>query len=173
MKKKPQPAKSLLQIAWMLLSATILSIILVFIVRELGVEVVTAVFLFPVDITTPFPFNLFGLLILLLGFLLVIAANFHLLMVGKIGLTDREPYHTPSTLVTSGPYRYTRNPIYFGVVLILFGLAIMTASLTVLISALGVFLFFWRALVIWEEKKLEETFGEEYLEFKRRVRRWL
>ncbi|MHA2389277.1 MAG: methyltransferase family protein [Candidatus Hodarchaeales archaeon] len=173
MKKKPQPVKSLFQIAWILLSATILSIIVAFIIRELGVEVVTEIFLFPVDITTPFPLNLFGLLILLLGFLLVIAANFHLLMVGKIGLTDREPYHTPSTLVTSGPYRYTRNPIYFGVVLILFGLAIMTASLTVLISALGVFLFFWRAFVIWEEKKLEETFGEEYLEFKRRVRRWL
>jgi len=173
-RKTPRPFIWFLQIAWILLSAIILSIILAFIIREyVGKEVITTVLLLHVDISTPFPFNFIGVVILVLGFLLIITANFHLLLVGKIGLTNREPFHVPSTLVTSGPYRYSRNPIYFGVVLILFGVTIMTASLTILLCTIGLFLFFRKTFVVWEEIKLEERFGEEYLEYKRKVHRWL
>jgi protein-S-isoprenylcysteine O-methyltransferase Ste14 len=137
----------------MLLSATILSVILISIVRDfVGVEIVIPILLFPAEIIAPYPINLIGLLVLVLGFILIITANFHLLMIGKIGLEDREPFHTPSTIVTSGPYQYSRNPI---------------------LSSIALFLFFWKAFVSWEEKKLEEKFGEEYLEYKRRVRRWI
>lgn len=136
-------------------------------------EVFIEILLLPSNINSIFPFNLVGLFILLLGFIFIVAANFHLLVVGNIGLVAREPFHIPSTLVTTGPYRYSRNPIYLGVVLILLGFAIAFVSITVLICAITVFTFFWRFFVRWEEKKLEEAFGEEYLAYKTRVRRWL
>ncbi|MHA2246871.1 MAG: hypothetical protein ACXADY_18145 [Candidatus Hodarchaeales archaeon] len=46
-------------------------------------------------------------------------------------------------------------------------------SISVLICTVALFLFFWRFFVRWEEKKLEEAFGEEYLVYKKQVRRWL
>jgi protein-S-isoprenylcysteine O-methyltransferase Ste14 len=139
----------------------------------IGVEVFLEILLFPSDINFIFPFNLVGLLILLLGFVFIVAANFHLLVVGNIGLVAREPFHIPSTLVTTGPYRYSRNPTYLGGVLILLGFAIAFVSITVFICAIAVFLFCWRFFVRWEEEKLEEAFGEEYLSYKMQVRRWL
>ncbi len=174
MEEKRSPVISILHIAYILVSATALSMILVFIIREFdGAEIFIIVLFFPADLTAPFPLNLGGLIILGIGFLLVILANFHLLIIGKIGLVAREPFHTPSTLVTSGPYQYSRNPIYFGVILILWGLSIITVSLTILITSIGLWFFFWRVFVRWEEQKLEETFGEEYLKFKQKVRRWI
>ena len=170
LEKKRSPVIAFLHIALILLSAVILSEILAFIVREtVGGEFVIAVLSFPGEINAPFPINVGGLLFLGFGFILVISGNFHLLFIGKIGLVDREPFHTPSTLVTSGPYQYSRNPIYFGVVLILLGWATITISLTIFSSAFALFLFFWRAFVRWEEEKLEETFGDEYREYKQRV----
>jgi protein-S-isoprenylcysteine O-methyltransferase Ste14 len=156
------------------LSATILSLILVFIIRgTIGADVVAEVLFFPSDINSIFPFNFLGILILLLGFVFVITANYHLLAVGRIGLKAWEPFHISSTLVTSGPYRYSRNPIYLGVVLILLGFAIAFVSITVFICAFAVFLSCWRFFVRWEEEKLEDVFGEEYLSYKLRVRGWL
>lgn len=173
-KKFPPPSRILLNTFQLLLSATILSIIILLIIRGIiGVEIFIEIILFPSDINSIFPFNLVGLFILLLGFFFIITANFHLLVVGNIGLEAREPFHIPSTLVTTGPYRYSRNPIYLGVVLILLGFSIAFVSITVFICAIAVFLFCWRFFVRWEEKKLEEAFGEEYLSYKTRVRRWL
>ncbi|MFW9996723.1 MAG: methyltransferase family protein [Candidatus Odinarchaeota archaeon] len=172
--KFPPLTRILVNILLILLIPTVLSIILAFIIKgTVGTEVFAEVLFFPSDINSTYPFNLLGLLVLLLGFVFVIAGNFHLLMIGRIGLQAREPFHIPSTLVTTGPYRYSRNPIYLGVVLILLGLAVIFASITVLICTVVLFLFFWRFFVGWEEKKLEEAFGEEYLLYKKRVRRWL
>ncbi len=82
-----------------LIVATIASIILTFIFREtVGREIVLLI-LFPVDIRIPFPINLCGILLVFLGFLLIIWANYTLLFVGRIGVEAREPFHVPDTLV--------------------------------------------------------------------------
>ncbi len=174
MKEKRSPVISFLHVIYILISATVLSYILAFVIREwIGKDIFVEILLFPAEIFAPFPLNLLGLFTVGLGFLLVFFANFHLLFIGKIGLEDREPFHTPSTLVTSGPYRFSRNPIYFGVVLITLGLAIITISLTILICTIGLYLFFWKVFIKWEEEKLDDTFGEDYREYKQRVRRWI
>jgi protein-S-isoprenylcysteine O-methyltransferase Ste14 len=166
--------KSLLKVLLILAEATILSIIVIFVIKEyVGREVFIDFFFFPEDISVPFPFNLCGLLAIVLGFILIVWANYTLLFVGKIGLNAREPFHTPPTLVLEGPYRFSRNPIYLSVIIILFGLAILVGSLTVFIISIALFIIFRTWFISWEEKKLEEVFGEEYLEYKRRVRRWL
>lgn len=161
--------KSLLQLFAV---ATIISIILSYVMAFVGLEVILNILL-PVDISILFPYNLCGLLISVLGFILIVWANYTLIFVGKIGLEAREPFHTPSTLVVEGPYKFTRNPIYLSVVVIFFGLAILLGSLTLFIIAIALFIIFRTWFISWEEKRLEEEFGEEYLEYKRRVRRWL
>ncbi|MHA1543435.1 MAG: methyltransferase family protein, partial [Candidatus Hodarchaeales archaeon] len=118
-----------------------------------------------------FPYNLSGLLIGVLGFALIIWANYTLLQ--KITLDEREPFHTPSALVLNGPFQFSRNPVYLSVIMMTLGLAIFFGSLILFIFPPILFIVFHRFLIRWEEKKLEETFGEEYLDFKRNVRRWI
>jgi len=84
---------------------------------------------------------------------------------GALGLAKK--------LRTSGAYAYTRNPMYFGVCSILWGVGILQGLSYVLIAALiwSAFNYFW--VVIGEEKGVEAKFGEEYLEYKRRVSRFI
>ena len=83
------------------------------------------------------------------------------------------PHKGAQILVTDGPFALRRNPIYLGDVFILLGLAIVTANLWfVVFSVVFVVLITWLA-VLPEERHLEATFGEEYLRYKERVRRWI
>lgn len=78
-----------------------------------------------------------------------------------------------SSLVITGLYKYTRNPMYVGLLVILIGYAIWLGSLS---PFLLVPLFYWlitNMQITPEEKILEEKFGQEYLDYKSRVRRWL
>lgn len=171
---KRHHVKSFLMVLLIFVEATILAIILIYVIREyMGLEVFLAFFFFPEDISVPYPYNLCGLLVIVLGSILIIWANYTLLFVGKIGLEAREPFHIPSTLVVEGPYKFSRNPIYLSVVMITFGFAILVGSLSILIISVALFFIFQTWFISWEEKKLEEAFGEEYLEYKKQVRRWL
>ncbi|MEA3301771.1 MAG: isoprenylcysteine carboxylmethyltransferase family protein [Pseudomonadota bacterium] len=78
-----------------------------------------------------------------------------------------------SALVTSGMYRFTRNPMYLGLLLLLTGMAIWLGGLT---PFLMLPLFVWilnNRQIIHEERILEEKFEQHYLEYKQKVRRWL
>jgi protein-S-isoprenylcysteine O-methyltransferase Ste14 len=80
----------------------------------------------------------------------------------------------PATrLVTSGPFRRFRNPIYLGEVMILLGVAELTHNIwfVVAAAAFGV-LVTWLA-ILPEERHLEAVFGEEYRAYKAASRRWL
>ena len=78
-----------------------------------------------------------------------------------------------STLVTNGMYRVTRNPMYLGLLLLLIGWAMLLGTLT---PFLMLPLFVWvinSQQIQHEELVLEEKFGDLYLEYKQKVRRWL
>lgn len=154
-----------------LISATLLSYLLALILKA-NFALVSYIFLFPVDLI-PFPYNLSGLFVIGFGLLLNAYANYMLLFAGKIGLRDREPFHTPSTLVVDGPYRFSRNPIYLSVLIMIFGLAIVLSSLLLIIILAVVHGIFQFSLIRWEERRLEEALGIDYLEYKKHVRRWL
>jgi protein-S-isoprenylcysteine O-methyltransferase Ste14 len=80
----------------------------------------------------------------------------------------------PSTvLLETGPYRYTRNPIYIGIILIYSGLAIMATSAWMLLLLIPVLIVLQRGVVEREEAYLIEKFGEAYRKFQARVPRWL
>lgn len=80
----------------------------------------------------------------------------------------------PSTaLLESGPYRYTRNPIYISFTLFYFGLAIMLTSAWMLVLLVPVLIVLQRGVVEREEAYLASKFGEAYRKYQSRVPRWL
>jgi protein-S-isoprenylcysteine O-methyltransferase Ste14 len=87
--------------------------------------------------------------------------------------TQVETYKPTTAIVASGPYRLTRNPIYLGMVLGLIGLAIAFDSLWILAALVLFYLVIRYGVIGREEAYLERTFGDVYLGYKSRVRRWL
>ncbi|MDO9399516.1 MAG: isoprenylcysteine carboxylmethyltransferase family protein [bacterium] len=76
-------------------------------------------------------------------------------------------------LRTSGAYAYTRNPMYFGVCSIFWGIGILLSLSYILIGALIWTIFNYLWVVIGEEKEIESKFGKEYLEYKKQVPRFI
>ena len=84
------------------------------------------------------------------------------------------PTNRPTTtIVESGPYRFTRNPIYLGMFGSLVGLAIAFDNLWLLAMLVPFALVIRYGVVAREEVYLERKFGEPYRGYRRRVRRWL
>jgi protein-S-isoprenylcysteine O-methyltransferase Ste14 len=87
--------------------------------------------------------------------------------------TTLDPHGSTSQLVTSGIYRFSRNPIYLGFLLIVIGLPLYFGLFWGIVMA-PVFIFLMNHLVIQhEEMYLERKFKETYTDYRARVRRWL
>ncbi|PKA42456.1 isoprenylcysteine carboxylmethyltransferase family protein [Rhizobium sullae] len=78
-----------------------------------------------------------------------------------------------ATIVDEGPYRFTRNPIYIGMFLGLIGVAIAIDSLWLIALLVPFYLVIRYGVVAREEAYLERKFGDVYVAYKSRVRRWL
>ena len=87
--------------------------------------------------------------------------------------TTIKPFGEPSRLITQGPFSFSRNPIYLGFTSISFGFSIILGGLTAFLPPIVLVFILEREFIIHEEKKLEGIFGRTYLEYKKRVRRWL
>jgi protein-S-isoprenylcysteine O-methyltransferase Ste14 len=87
--------------------------------------------------------------------------------------TDPIPFNPSTRIVAHGLYRFTRNPMYIGFALCTFGLAVLVDSAWVLLAVPVGLVLIDRIVVTREELYLERKFGEEYLTYKRRVRRWI
>ena len=88
----------------------------------------------------------------------------------KTAIDPREPV---TTLVTSGPFRLTRNPAYLAMATIYTGVTCLANALWALILLPGALLVIRRGVIDREERYLERRFGEEYRGYRARVRRWL
>jgi len=109
--------------------------------------------------------------------IIFLALNFGFGLTALIGMvrvkTSPNPDRPSTTLVMSGPYRFTRNPMYFGLTLLFAGLlTFFQISWGLLLIPLVIWLITaW--VIIPEEKYMQEKFGEEYLIYKSKVRRWI
>lgn len=83
------------------------------------------------------------------------------------------PFDAPRRFVASGPYRWVRNPMYVaGVVLLLgFGLWHRSAAMSLFAFLFGLAAHLF--VVLWEEPRLADRFGQRYLAYRRRVNRWI
>jgi protein-S-isoprenylcysteine O-methyltransferase Ste14 len=77
------------------------------------------------------------------------------------------------SLTTDGPFRYTRNPGYLSLAMIYAGVAVLRNALWAILLLPAVLLIIQREMIGREERYLERTFGEEYLQYKASVRRWV
>jgi protein-S-isoprenylcysteine O-methyltransferase Ste14 len=87
--------------------------------------------------------------------------------------TNLVPWKPTTALVISGVYRYSRNPIYIAFILIGWGIAFAVNNFWMLISMFVFAGVVQKTAIVKEEKYLEQKFGEGYLAYKHRVRRWI
>jgi protein-S-isoprenylcysteine O-methyltransferase Ste14 len=87
--------------------------------------------------------------------------------------TSVMPIRPARTLVIAGPYRFTRNPMYVGLTALYLGLALLVKTLWPIVLLPGVLGALYQFVVQPEERYLASAFGVEYVEYRRRVRRWL
>jgi protein-S-isoprenylcysteine O-methyltransferase Ste14 len=87
--------------------------------------------------------------------------------------TGIRPFHEATTLVAAGPFRFTRNPMYVGMVGLVAGIALGLGTLTPLVVPPLFWFVLDRRFVRHEERFLRARFGAAYDDYCRRVRRWL
>jgi protein-S-isoprenylcysteine O-methyltransferase Ste14 len=126
-------------------------------------------FLLPVHRIIFFPFNLTGLIPTVLGIYLNLSADNAFKRVN----TTVKPFEESSVLIKNGVFRFTRHPMYLGMGMILLGLAMFLGTLSPYIAVLIFLLLIEKKFIKSEEQMLEMTFGREWLDYKRRVRRWI
>ena len=110
----------------------------------------------------------FGALLFLAGTGVGLAATSRFRRAG----TDVKPWRASTGIVESGPFRWTRNPMYLGMALIYAGLAVALDGPIALILLPVLIAIIQTQVIAREERYLERKFGEPYLDYKARVRRW-
>lgn len=126
---------------------------------------------FPLWQLIPTPWNKTGLALIVAAVLM----DFWSLGLFFRAHTTFNPLHPERTraLVTDGPYRYTRNPMYVGLLVILSGWAIYLGGISSFLFLPLFVLVLTVQQILPEEKMLEQKFGDAYLEYKMRVPRWI
>lgn len=87
--------------------------------------------------------------------------------------TAIEPWRKTKAIVTNGPNRWSRNPIYLSFILVGLGTAVLLNNLWIALLQLPLLLLLQEWVIRREERYLQGKFGEEYLGYARKVRRWL
>lgn len=140
--------------------------------RYFNIILVVAVllhFLMPVEKLIHPPFTYLGIISIILG----LAINIWSVSYLRENKTTIEFNKDPSSLVTNGPFRISRNPIYLSGFMLSIGLAILLGSLITFLFPVLLLLILDRVYIPSEEKTLENTFGDDYRTYKQSVRRWL
>jgi protein-S-isoprenylcysteine O-methyltransferase Ste14 len=123
------------------------------------------------NISTKYTWNLLtGLFIISIGLYVVIVTISTFIRIGKGTLA---PWSPTKKLITGGIYGHVRNPMILGVLTVLIGEAIAILSINIFLWALIFFIINNIFFVLYEEPNLEKKFGNEYLEYKRNVPRWI
>ncbi|MEN9498807.1 MAG: hypothetical protein RIS83_626 [Pseudomonadota bacterium] len=121
----------------------------------------------PVALGPPLPE--FGMLVLFLGIALIGWALLALVQAGN----DPRPDRPDAALVTTGPFRFSRNPIYLGFLVVVLGFALRWGDLAGWLALLACHLALDRLVVAKEEAYLSKRFGAAYEGYRARVRRWV
>jgi protein-S-isoprenylcysteine O-methyltransferase Ste14 len=117
----------------------------------------------------PGPVKIFGLVFVVLGVLLNIAAK----QAMKKAQTPVSPFAKTTSLITWGIHSWTRNPMYLGMVLLLLGVTILMGSMLPMIITLLFALIMHYRFVKMEEEKLADQFKEKWDDYRSLTRRWL
>ncbi len=111
-----------------------------------------------------------GALIFIAGLILLFACVLGFALRGEGTLSPADPTRK---LVTTGPYRFSRNPMYTSIMMILLGESLYTGSVNLLIYSFLIWGAFQLFIVKREEPRLLRDFGKEYEDYRSHTRRWL
>ena len=125
--------------------------------------------LFPLPLAFPQALVWLGYALVLIGLGLTISAASGFMR----ARTTLDPHGSVSNIVTSGPYRFSRNPIYLGFVCLLIGFPFIFRTYWGLILSPLLMVLMNLLVIRHEEAYLEKKFGDAYAGYKSRVRRWL
>jgi len=123
----------------------------------------------PVQKIITSPVNYSGIFVGFCGLALAASA---VISFKKAGTAIR-PFESSTALVKDGLYQYTRNPMYLGMVILLIGVATYLGSLMPYLVVPMFILIIQECFIKHEEPFLENIFGQEYLDYRNNVRRWL
>lgn len=115
-----------------------------------------------------FPINLFGILIIVLGIYLIMSPHY---LFKKHDTPEK--FEKTSSVVRDGLYKYSRNPMYLGMVIFFLGLSVLIGNVVGFITPIFIFAIFNFMFIPYEEEKMKMEMGKEYLGYKNKVRRWL
>jgi len=137
----------------------------------LGAIVLAALlhFLLPLHQLIVFPWRLLGLVPLVIGVVLNLLAD----RAFKKHGTTVKPFEESNTLVTGGVFGVTRNPMYLGMALILLGIALILGSVTPFAVVLLLIVLLDRSFISREEQMLADIFGDQFRQYRQRIRRWI
>ncbi len=119
---------------------------------------------------TPSPWNISGIAWLAAGAYLEAHGVY---VLWTIGQGTPHPANPPRRLVIEGPYRYSRNPLYLGRLLVLLGVSVYLGSMGILALAAVLFLFVHFVVLPREEGRLQARYGEAWLHYSNRISRWV
>lgn len=115
------------------------------------------------------PITKFGIVLMGLGVLLIlIAAGLF-----KWRKTTINPFGQPAVVVRDGVYRFSRNPMYLGMLLVLMGTGIWLGNILALLLAPGFVWIMTRWYILPEEQLMDARFGDQYRLYRSQVRRWI
>ncbi len=117
----------------------------------------------------PPPWHYAGALVLACGVAIAMVASRQFAVVG----TNIVPLTRSSALVTNGAFAFTRNPMYLGMVLALIGIALLLNRPWPYLVPCGFVALLYFRFIRHEEALMTQTFGDAYLQYRQRVRRWI
>jgi len=126
-------------------------------------------YIFPIEQIIFFPYRYIGIFLFVIGWIPNIWIGIYFRKIN----TPIPAHKTARKLVTSGLFRMSRNPIYLGMVIALFGEAIFLGSLVSFVLPCLFTLLINHFNVPFEEESLEKKFGKKYLKYKNKVSRWI
>ena len=125
-------------------------------------------FIFPSMNLIPMRWNFTGLILMIFGMYLI-PASYQIFKKYK----TPERYEKSTYLVTEGLYSYSRNPMYLGSVVFLLGMSVLIGNVISFVFPVLFFVIMDRMFIPYEEEKGEEEFGKKYLDYKKKVRKWI
>ena len=125
--------------------------------------------LVPVKVLIPAPYTYLGFVPMLLGLALMTRTTRSFRKAGAGYQLQGESL----ALMTSGPFGFSRNPMYLGMLIWLVGLAVLLGSLVAFFFPALLFLLANWLLIPVEERRMEQLFGKQFIDYRLRVRRWL
>ena len=115
-----------------------------------------------------FPVNLSGILIIILGTYLIMSPYY---LFKKYNTPEK--FKKSSSVIKNGLYKYSRNPMYLGMVIFLLGLSVLIGNVVGFITPIFLFTILNFMFIPYEEERMEKEQGKEYLNYKNKVGRWL